>query len=209
MDEQQPEFPLDYKIEEEAYSSVLKDSAEVSMDLPKWKTTSDRWAELAEQWRQFIKSIYDKYLKPETDLKADWIDWNLISTILIGLFWFSVIVLVIYIIITLVQRFSEPRQFKIKESWSHISSREEKLVDLVKKAMNEGNWALASKLRWRLFLERTNRSAEITPLEFESQKKPALPRAIEQYENMFTEPGSSQEWYVQYSEKLKKLEGPQ
>ncbi len=206
MENSKTPFPSDFKVEEEAYSKVLQHNLEVSTDLPKWRTSSDVWGDWFRSMQELAKEIYEKYFKPDADLNTKF-NWEIVFLVIKVLFWLSLATLIVYGILSLFRRFSDSDQVRVREPQISIETRENRLVDIIKEMMQKGEWAKAAKLRWRLFLERRNMNSEKTPLEFEREVNPDLPEAFEQYEQMFTEIKSNEDWYKKYSQKLRDLEG--
>ncbi len=207
MENSQTKFPADFAAEEEAYSQVLKNNLDVSTELPPWRSGVNVWSEWMQSMRDYANQLYEKYLKPKESPNWDWINWDWVFTGFTILFWISVVVLVVYLVTVFVRKRSEPLKYAVKTPSISIETREQRLVEMVKEKMANGEWSQAAKLRWRLFLERKKLNSEVTPLEFERDQKTALPQAIEQYRNMFTPTQGDESWYLEYNRKLRELEG--
>ncbi len=207
MEKSQTKFPADFAAEEEAYSQVLKNNLDVSTELPPWRSGTDIWSEWMQSLRDYANQIYEKYFKPDQAPKMDWINWSLVMKGLFYLMLFSVVVLVVYLVVSLIRKRSEPLKYAARAPDISIETREQRLVEMVKEKMAMGEWSQAAKLRWRLFLERKKLNSEVTPLEFEKDQKTSLPQAIDQYRNMFTPSKGDESWYLEYNRKLRELEG--
>ncbi len=202
-------LPADFAAEEEAYSLALQSNGQVKTDLPEWYSEADRWSDFVQSWRDYIQDLYEKYFQPKQKPDLSWVNFEKIFFALYLLFWISVAGLLIYLLLALFKKYSAKPKMVTSEPDLSIETREQRLVEMVKVMMKKGDWAKAAKLRWRLFLERRELSVEMTPLEFERNHSTKLPKAMDQYKNMFTTEKGDEGWYQEYSRQLRNLEGPQ
>lgn len=201
--------------ERQQLQSLLDQYSEEAKTLPNLSdTVSPTWLEsLQHQFQEWLQDLWDWLRElanplPSIDLEADW------TSRLQPLWWLGLALIIGWLIYSLAKKVKwlNPDQRALGFSSQWVSA-EEQLGQTLATAIAVEDWALAARLRWRLFLSRMRCQAHLTPYEFFGEperhqhwKHLEGTPLQEQYEVMFAATEVSPQWYEAYHRVLSRLE---
>ncbi len=201
--------------ERQQLRSLLEQYHPESTTLPNLTNeTSQNWLEsFQQQVQEWLDAFWDWFREvsgplPPIDMEADWTSW------LPPVFWVSMAVVLGWLLYRLAQNVLGPNSgWRASELAASSVSVEAQLGDALATAVTDGRWALAARLRWRLFLSRMRFQAHVTPREYfgEPQHRDQWQQLEgtpihEQYEVMFAATSASPQWFETYNRVLSQLE---
>ncbi|MDH3603265.1 MAG: hypothetical protein OEU26_26930 [Candidatus Tectomicrobia bacterium] len=203
--------------EREQLQSLLAQYDNDAKELPYlYLEDADGWGQAFWEWcEEWAGSVWD-WLRawvgplPRTDMP--YIDWVFVFRIA---FWIGVIVLVLGLTWVLAARYLRQTRSSEQHQWlpTGLEGEEERLRQSLRAAVQDENWGLATRLRWRLFLSRMQVPPHLTPHEFfrephyrtHWQQQQGIPIG-DQYRVMFTGMSGSRQWFEHYHGGLSNLE---
>ncbi len=201
--------------ERQQLRSLLEEYPDEAKTLPNLvEDTSQSWMEpFDQQVQEWLESFW-KWLRevtgplPPIDIEADWTSWLPI------LMWITIALILFGLIYSLSKKLDWPHTGQASGGEGRSSGGEEtRLSNILAAAISEDNWALAARIRWRMFLSRMQCQTHVTPHEFfaethhrEQWKQLEGIPIHEQYEVMFASSHVSSQWFNAYHHRLSQLE---
>ena len=147
---------------------------------------SERWANLQDKLMELLKNSLPDV--PEQSIATPF-EW-LVNILVVGLevVWWVVIAAIIAFILYVLFRFFMDREPELNLGSAPIlgkSGSNDELYQQMQQALKKGQFAIALRLRWRLFTLRMDYPKHITPAEYLRQKKSKLFDLNQVYQVMF------------------------
>ena len=176
-----------------------------SYSLPVQKSEAEDWLERFLNWLE--------QFRPETQTEMpDLTEHLLAAAYTLG--FVVVAFLVCFLVISLYRRFGARPASAFRESGALPAPPSvEELARAMGQALTDGDVALAARLRWKLFLQRSGRPPHLTPLEYssaaegDSKAAGSLAQVVWQvYRLMFADGGEPKKLFDQMDHSLKRAE---
>lgn len=203
---QAPPSPEQLQQAERTLSEILQATSAVDEQLPYLTaevSTFEKWLTEMKEWLEdWIQSMLPKESNPE-----------LTKTILNSLYYTAIVVaavLVGMLLYFLVKALLKKERDSVAPSspTSDLLIPKSSLPKLIEEALAKGNFSLAARLRWQLFLHHLKQKTVLTPFEMAPlvQVQGWTETALLQYRTMFAKEQASKEDFESCSRKLSEIE---
>lgn len=149
--------------------------------LPNLKVEPSYWDQLMDRFTRWLNSLFPQFDLPNTGIGNTLVA---LMTVLKYLLVIAVVAAAIWIIYSLV-RFALRKAPPEKVFAPRDVRKREELEDLLSAAERAGDWALAARIAWKMFLRATEETNSRTPFEYSGRYPRSIPDLKLPYHLMF------------------------